>query len=153
MFNYNNYMQNQVPKYNMYQPYFSQNAQMQQPIPNFQQPQVQQQIGLQGKLVDSIDMVKSAEFSYDGSISYFPLTDGSAIVTKQLQADGTSKTTIYKPVENTEEKKATYITDEQLKEELKNVNGKEIKNINEEIKSIKREIRHILDDLKDKMED
>lgn len=127
---------------------------MQQPTQP--QPQVQtynKPVGLQGKSVDSVDVVKAMDIPLDGSISYFPLTDGSAIVTKQLQADGTSKTTIYKPVENAEEKKATYITDEQLKEELKNVNGKEIKNINEEIKSIKREIRHILDDLKDKMED
>ena len=89
----------------------------------------------------------------DGSISYFPLTDGTAIITKQLQSDGTSKTLMYKLAENQEPIKNNFITADELKEELKNVNNKEIKDIKEEIKSIKREIRDISDDLKYKKED
>ena len=68
--------------------------------PNYQQPiyQPMYQVpisqptsnGLLGKLVDSVDVVKSMDIPLDGSVSYFPLTDGSAIVSKQLQADGTS---------------------------------------------------------------
>ena len=55
--------------------------------------------GLLGKAVESIDVVKAMDLPLDGSISYFPLTDGSAIVSKQLQTDGTSKIIIYRPAE------------------------------------------------------
>lgn len=154
--------------FNNYNPYYYYNPQMRQYDPQqygqfnnqqqTQQTQTQQQIyrqptiGLQGKSVDSIDVVKAMDIPLDGSISYFPLTDGTAILTKQLQSDGTSKTIIYKPVENTN-KSNNYITADTLKEELKNVNSKDIKEIKEEIKTMKREIRDITDDLKDKKED
>lgn len=121
----------------------NQNQQNQAP----QQPIYRQPIGLQGKNVDSIDVVKAMDIPLDGSVSYFPLTDGTAIVTKQLQQDGTSKTMIYKPIDvaNTQ---TNYVTVDKLKEELKTVNSKEIKDIKEELKSLKREIRDITDDLK-----
>lgn len=154
--------------FNNYNPYYYYNPQMRQydsqqygqfnNQQQTQQTQVQQQIyrqptiGLQGKSVDSIDVVKAMDIPLDGSISYFPLTDGTAILTKQLQSDGTSKTIIYKPVENTN-KSNNYITADTLKEELKNVNSKDIKEIKEEIKTMKREIRDITDDLKEKKED
>ena len=51
--------------------------------------------GLQGKSVDNLEVVKSTDIPLDGSKSYFPLTDGSMIATKQLQSDGTSKIVIY----------------------------------------------------------
>ena len=58
----------------------------------------------------------------DGSISYFPLIDGSAIITKQVQNDGTSKIMIYKPTEEESNKFATidFVKKEinELKEEL-----------------------------------
>ena len=54
---------------------------------------------LLGKAVESIDVVKATDIPLDGSISYFPLTDGSAIVSKQLQNDGTSKIIVYKPTQ------------------------------------------------------
>lgn len=72
-------------------------------MPEYSYPQYQQQCytmpqqnnymqqpvsGLQGKSVDSLDVVKAMDIPLDGSISYFPLTDGSAIITKQLQMDG-----------------------------------------------------------------
>ena len=154
--------------FNNYNPYYYYNPQMKQydsqqygqfnNQQQTQQTQVQQQmyrqptVGLQGKSVDSIDVVKAMDIPLDGSISYFPLTDGTAILTKQLQSDGTSKTIIYKPVENTN-KSNNYVTTDILKEELKNVNSKDIKEIKEEIKTIKREIRDITDDLKEKKED
>ena len=153
--NYNPY--NYYNNYNRYNPYEQQYGQFNNQQ-QAQQTQTQQQIyrqptiGLQGKSVDSIDVVKAMDIPLDGSISYFPLTDGTAILTKQLQSDGTSKTIIYKPVENTN-KSNNYITADTLKEELKNVNNKDIKEIKEEIKTIKREIRDITDDLKDKKED
>ena len=37
-------------------------------------------VSLQGKSVESIDVVKAMDIPLDGSISYFPLTDGSAIL-------------------------------------------------------------------------
>lgn len=122
-----------------------QNQNQQNQVP--QQPMYRQPIGLQGKNVDSIDVVKAMDIPLDGSVSYFPLTDGTAIVTKQLQQDGTSKTMIYKPIDvaNTQ---TNYVTVDKLKEELKTVNSKEIKDIKEELKSLKREIRDITDDLK-----
>ena len=73
-------------------------------------------ISLQGKTVDSIDVVKAMDIPLDGSVSYFPLTDGTAIVTKQLQQDGTSKTVVYKPIQEEEIKKSEkkYVTTEEL---------------------------------------
>lgn len=65
--------------------------------------QINTQVGLLGKSVDSIEVVKAMDIPLDGSTSYFPLTDGSAIVTKKLMSDGTSRTVIYKPVNETKE--------------------------------------------------
>ena len=127
MFNYNNYMQPQIPRYGQpYQPYANQAVQAQQPI----QPQPIQQYapqpvsiqGLQGKTVDSIDVVKAMDIPLDGSVSYFPLVDGTAIVTKQLQADGTSKTLVYKPSEEKKpEQQVKYVTPEELNKAIKDI--------------------------------
>ena len=104
---YGNYgsFTNYTNPYFQYRPMQYQNQPMQTPITQAVSQAPVQSSGLQGKLVDSLDMVKSVEFPFDGSVSFFPLTDGSAIVTKQLQMDGTAKTTIYKPVELDENKK------------------------------------------------
>ena len=85
-----NYIQNMPRNYQpMYQPNYN-------PIYT---PTYQQQ-GIQGRIVDNIDSAKVTEISLDGSVNFFPLADGSAIVTKQLQMDGTSKIVVYKPVVN-----------------------------------------------------
>lgn len=161
MFNYNNnqYGQNQIPRYNtqlVYGQVPQQTIQQSiQPIPTYT-PQPVQPIntviqGLQGKSVDSIDVVKAMDIPLDGSISYFPITDGTAIVTKQLQADGSSKTIVYKPIEGVEEtKQTTYITSEELENKMKDFSVKEVKDIKDELKLIKREIRDIKDDIKEK---
>lgn len=125
----------------------------QQPMQSFTQSSqsfTQSNMGLQGKMVDSIDVVKAIDIPLDGSTSYFALTDGTAIVTKQLQADGTSKTVVYKPVQENEIKKDTpkYITEKELQEILKE-EPKDIKEIKEEMKAMKRQLRDITDDLKD----
>lgn len=122
----------------------------QQPI---QQPiQPMQPVGLQGKSVDSIDVVKAMDINLDGSISYFPLTDGTAIVTKQLQMDGTSKVVIYKPVvENEKEEKTTainYITPEVLDEKVKVIHEAN-SNVQDGIVSIKEQIEHLSGNLKE----
>lgn len=158
--------------YNPYNnPYYTYN---QQPQPLARQPQQQMYkpqntVALQGKVVDSLDVVKATDIPYDGSISYFPLTDGTAIITKQLQQDGTSKVVIYKPMIENEENKTKYITEndlekqlkdmdskfitgDDLKDQLKNVNSKDIKDLKEDVKTLKRKLEDIADDLKYKKE-
>lgn len=143
--------------YNM--PYYSQNFQrMQQPMPNMAQPMVQsvpqqiqqpipqpiQPVGLQGKSVDSVDVVKAMDIPLDGSISYFPLTDGTAIVTKQLQQDGTSKTLVYKPVEeNAKQNTINYVSVEQFNEAIKNIPITDVTAIEEEIVNIKSQLNDV----------
>lgn len=144
-----------------YAPQMQRLQQMEQQYPQFaQQPQQsypqnpqtypQASLGLQGKLVDSIEVVKAIDIPLDGSTSFFPLADGSAIVTKQLQSDGTSKTLVYKPIQENEEKKETpkYITEKQLQEMLKE-EPKDVKELKEEIKTLKRQLRDVTDDLKE----
>ena len=156
--------------YNPYNPYSSYYGNYNQTIPQMPKQTPQQMyksqnlMGLQGKIVDSLEVVKATDIPYDGSISYFPLTDSSAIITKQLQADGTSKVIIYKPIsENEENKQPKYVTENELKEQLKDVNvelkeqikdvnSKDIKDIKEDIKTLKRKIEDITDDMKYKKE-
>lgn len=131
MFGANNYGFNPygtyIPPRQMPQP-------IQQPI---EQPvqqafnSIQSRPSLNGKQVDSIDVVKAMDIPLDGTISYFPIADGSAIVTKQLGLDGVSKTVIYKP--SNESKNVKYATFEDM-EDLKS----DIYNLKEELKEIKR---------------
>lgn len=130
---------------------------MQQPIATPQyQPQAtdymsqmqnayQKPLALQGKTVDNIEVVKATDIPLDGSVSYFPLVDGSSIVTKQLMQDGTSRMIIYKPVEttpkaNTTENKEIYVTEKQLDEKLKTFNNEELK---QEIEKLKKQIKDL----------
>ena len=127
-----------------------------QPTPQPTQPIYRQALGLQGKSVDSLDVVKAMDIPLDGSISYFPLVDGSAIVTKQLQQDGTSKTIIYRPTEDEkpeEPKKEEYVTIKQFNETMKDLDGKQFKELKEEMKSLKRQFRDLSEDIKDKKGD
>ena len=100
-----------------YTPYY------QRPLDNFQP--INRQVGIQGKTVDNIEVVKAIDIPLDGSTSYFPLADGSAIVSKQLQQDGTSRVIVYKPVIGEPEKAIKYVTENDLeaikkeKEDLK----------------------------------
>ena len=155
MFNYNSYMQPQIPRYGQtYQPY--NNPVMQQQ--NMQQtytppPQTPMTIqGLQGKTVDSIDVVKAMDIPLDGSVSYFPLVDGSAIITKQLQQDGTSKTVIYRPVEDTNpEQQIKYVTPEELDKAIKGVdidNNDTIDELKEDVRTIKKQMKTLTDNIK-----
>lgn len=146
---YGNYGRYQAPIGVPTQPI--QNNQFMQPINTQQMPitpsynqSLTNQTPLLGKIVDSIDVVKAMDIPLDGSISYFPLTDGSAIITKKLQVDGTSKTIVYKPI--IEEKKEDHIkTDEfVLKDDLKD--------LKEEIDNLKSEIRHLKEEKSTKKE-
>lgn len=142
---------------NNYNPYYGQNRY--QPMDQYaQQPQnnmlfnaVQSRSVLNGKQVDSLEVVKAMDIPLDGSISYFPLTDGTAIVTKQLQTDGTSKTTVYKPVD-VESSTIKYITQEDLDKSLKNIDLSELDDLKDELKEFRGELREIQKKLKSKGE-
>lgn len=145
-----------------YTPQYGRNPYMQQPMitPQYQpqstdymsqmQNAYQKPLGLQGKTVDNIEVVKATDIPLDGSISYFPLVDGSSIVTKQLMQDGTSRMIVYKPVEttpktNTTENKEIYVTEKQLEEKLKTFNNEEIKL---EIEKLKKQIKDLMTNTK-----
>lgn len=131
--NYNNpYIPQTQPRY---QP-------MQQPVQQMQ-PVAPIQTGLQGKAVDSIDVVKAMDIPFDGSTSYFPLVDGTAIVTKSLQMDGTSKIVIYKPAEDVKKEIPKYLTIEDLKKELESITINDLEDLREDIDFIKEELKKI----------
>lgn len=134
-FNYNPYMQ---PQYNRIP---------QQPIQQTQPMQTQQVIPIQqnnlnGKAVESIDVVKAMDIPMDGTISYFPIADGSAIVTKQLQMDGTSKMVVYQAIERKSEE-IRFITKEELEKELSKFDNSDLEDIRDEISDIRKEIKDL----------
>lgn len=126
--------------YNNYNPYYQPRYQQPMEQPQYIQPSFTKPSGLQGKQVESVEMVKVTEASLDGSVSYFPLTDGSAIVTKQLQTDGTSKIVVFKPVDE-QQAEVKYLTSEDLEKALKGLNLDEIDDIKDEIKDIKKQLK------------
>lgn len=141
------YYQNPLVQPYNYQPMYQNMQQpMQQPIQKVQP--TEQFPRLQGKSVDSVDVVKAMDIPLDGSISYFPLTDGTAIVSKQLQQDGTSKTVIYKPVEEKDiaEELPKYITVDEFNAAISKINNNEFK---DDIKAMKRKMQDITEDIQD----
>lgn len=136
--------------YNTYNPYNYVPRYNQEPQINNMQPYQNKVTGLNGKVVDSIDVVKATDIQLDGSISYFPIADGSAIATKQLQKDGTSKIAIYKLATDTEEVKTEYATLTDLNKAISTINIPDIKDIKDDIKSLKKQIKGILEDLEEK---
>lgn len=131
---FNSYNQN--PYFN---PYF--NPQQPQPVT----PMKYNAGGLQGKSIDNLEVVKAMDIPLDGSISYFPLVDGSAIVTKQLQQDGTSKITIFKPIEAEEASAVKYATIEDIENRINSIKMPDTKPLQDEIKTLKKQIRILLD--------
>ena len=117
----------------------------QQNYPQNSQTYPQASLGLQGKLVDSIEVVRAIDIPLDGSTSFFPLADGSVIVTKQLQKDGTSRTVIYKPVEQEAEKKVDYITSAEFEKRI----AENTENFAEELKNVKRQLRDMNDEIRE----
>lgn len=137
MFNPNNYGYNPYGRYIPQQP-------MQQPIQPVQQPVPEQvRTGLQGRQVESIEQAKLLEYPLDGSISYFALTDGSAIITKQLQNDGTSKTLIYKLAENSEIKTPKYATLEDIDKKFNSIDLSDIDDLKDDIKELRQDIKDL----------
>ena len=122
--------------YNNYNPYYN-NRYIPEQMPN-------NRLYLNGKIVDSIDAVKATDVQFDGSISYFPLANGSAIITKQLQSDGTSKIVIYKPEKMSDDVK--YVTIEDLNKKIDSIKFDDIK---EDILNLKKEFKELKNKLKE----
>lgn len=153
MFNYNMYnpympanqrTQNVEQQYTPYTPY---TPQPQQSYPQNPQSYPQASVGLQGKTVESLEVAKVMEIPLDGSTSFFPLADGSAIITKQLQADGTSKTIIYKPDLEPQKpvEQPKYVTEEEVKEMIESGSD----GLLDDIQELRRELRNISEDMKE----
>ena len=137
------------PQNQRIQPMEQQNQPYTSPLQNpMQNSPLQNRQFLNGKSVDSIDVVKAMDIPLDGSISYFPIADGSAIVTKQLQTDGTSKTIIYRPVN--EEKKDTpaYVTMSDLEKTISELDFGDIEDIKDELKEVKKELKELKNKIK-----
>ena len=146
----------------MYNPYWNQyygTQQINRPQPmemsmqqqNTQQMALNRQNILYGKQVDSLEVVKAIDIPLDGSISYFPLANGSAIVTKQLQQDGTSKITIYEPKTQKEDMK--FATIEDIDKRLEKLGFSEIDDLKDDLEDLKKELKDIKNKLKTKKED
>lgn len=124
------------------------NTTMQQPMVPQYVPPVQQtipvQTGLLGKVVDNIDVVRAMDIPLDGSTSYFPISDGSSIVTKQLQSDGTSKLVVYKPTVDEKEETIKYATIEDIQDAINDLDISDIQDIQDlkdDIKEIKKQLK------------
>ena len=129
-------------------PYFAQQQRFQpminqptQPQPYIQTMQPISNPTLLGKAVESVDVVRAMDIPFDGSISYFPLTDGSAIITKQLQTDGTSKMIVYKPVEENKNDKVKFATLEDIENAINELDISDINDLRNDIKELKKQLK------------
>ena len=131
-------------------PYFAQQQRFQQPMINQPtQPQpyiptiqpINNPTSLLGKAVESIDVVKAMDIPFDGSISYFPLTDGSAIITKQLQTDGTSKMVVYKPAQEDKKDAVQFATLEDIENAINDLDLSDIQDLRDDVKEIKKQLK------------
>ena len=145
--------------YNNYNPYLYQpqmqrvpntDGMVQQPQQYMQPIQINKPLGLLGKVVDNIEVVRATDIPLDGSTSYFPLSDGSSIITKQLKADGTSKIVVYKPVDEDNKQQPTYITIDEFNERFSEINIDAIEDLMEDFKDVKKEIKDLKTKLKSK---
>lgn len=113
--------------------------------PNYIQPIIQPATpnNLLGKAVESIEVVKAMDIPLDGSISYYPLTDGTAIVSKQLQNDGTSKMVVYRPTQEEKKESIRYATFEELEEAINDIDLSDIQDLKDELKDIKKQLKEL----------
>lgn len=121
-YNFNPYMQTQYNRIDQ-----------QSPLMNGQRPPM---TGLNGKMVDSVEVVKAMDIPMDGSVSYFPISDGSEIVTKQLQLDGTSKIVVYRKLVEEQKPENRYITladFDTLRNEIKEIKDLVINNVQQPV--------------------
>lgn len=95
----------------MYQPAFPQfaqpygNVQYQQP-PMPPQQLTQQPRGIAGRMVGAPSEIVPNEVPMDGSVAFFPTSDGSAIFAKAWNPNGTISTVQYAPLGNDQPEEA-----------------------------------------------
>ena len=112
---------NQQPIYNPqqygYAPYFQQQRMQQQQDAMAQMNAFQQQMprGINGKVVQSIEMITANDVPMDGSAAFFPMQDMSAILAKSWNADGTIRTIVYEPRQGQNHPKGNLPESENLK--------------------------------------
>ena len=96
----------QQQMYNPMAPYQERLNQMQMQAQYNQQPMIQQNqpMGLNGEIVDSIDVVKAKNVDMSGQPTFYPKSDLSEVYVKRLMADGTSQIVTYKAVRPEESK-------------------------------------------------
>ena len=103
----NPYFQNnpyQQPMYNPMAPYQERLNQMQAQYNQQPMAQQNQAMGLNGEIVDSIDVVKAKNVDMSGQPTFYPKSDLSEVYVKRLMADGTSQIVTYKAVQPEESK-------------------------------------------------
>lgn len=96
-------------QYGQINPYPDRLAQLQAQQQQYNQPQYNPQmptqtIGLNGEVVDSIDVVKAKNVDMSGNVTFYPKADLSEIFTKQLMPDGTSKIVTYRAMQSDQNK-------------------------------------------------
>lgn len=115
------YPNNQMPMYSQgYNPMMNAQqrlAQMEQQYPQFAQQNYmqptqmsganQQQIGLNGRIVDDFNILSANDVPMDGNGAIFIKKDGSEIQLRNWTANGTIQTTSYKPVLDPNSEKGT----------------------------------------------
>ena len=121
------------------QPMINQPTQPQPYIPTIQP--INNPTSLLGKAVESVDVVKAMDIPFDGSISYFPLTDGSAIITKQLQTNGTSKMVVYKPVQEDKKDAVQFATLDDIQDAINDLDLSDIQDLRDDVKEIKKQLK------------
>ena len=118
--------------------YFNQQYYQQQiPVSN-------QQFTPLGKIVESIDIVKTTDIPMDGNMYYFPKADGSEIYSKAWMPNGQTRILTFKPqfddgnnISSNDEEKLILGTLEQFLEGIQN----DIKVLNEKIDKISKPTR------------
>ena len=124
---------NNMPQFN---PYTERMAQLQA---QQQQIQATQNMTTLGKVVESVDVLKTLEVPMDGQAYYFPKADGTEVYTKQWLPNGTTRILTFKP---TLDDKANENTFEEEKLNLGQINDvlmgiqNEIQTINSKIDKI-----------------
>ena len=91
-------MNNYGQQYNPQQPYMDRLTGLQQYQQTFQQPQMQMPVGLNGKIVDSVEQITANDVPMDGSFAIFPKKDMSEIYLKSWTPNGTIATVVFRPV-------------------------------------------------------
>lgn len=99
---FQNNMVYQPQQFNPMAPYQDRLAQLQSQYnqqAQYNPIQQNQTYGLDGEIVDSIDVVKAKNVNMSGNVTFYPKADMSEIYTKQLMADGTSRIVTYKAMQ------------------------------------------------------